>query len=121
MRSLSLAYPYCRVQTNRTRNASPFLTYSSVCRVAGILPRHHRQVTGVSLFAFISRLWANRRVAGREAGGEVEAPGDTETAATTASAAAKAADGGIAAEVSLAVAAKASGENFPVALKVLPK
>jgi squalene synthase HpnC len=32
-----------------------------------------------------------------------------------------AASSGIAAEVSLAVAAKASGENFPVALKVLPK
>jgi squalene synthase HpnC len=43
----------------------------------------------------------------------VEPAGDAETQAE--------ATGGITAEVSLAVAAKASGENFPVALKVLPE
>jgi squalene synthase HpnC len=72
----------------------------------------------VSLFAFISELCPNRRVTGagtsrsgssgtEEAG--IAEPGDREAAVA------------VAAQVSLAVAAKASAENFPVALRVLPK
>jgi squalene synthase HpnC len=72
----------------------------------------------VSLFAFISELCPNRQVTGagasrsgssgtEEAG--VAEPGDREAAVA------------VAAQVSLAVAAKASAENFPVALRVLPK
>jgi squalene synthase HpnC len=75
--------------------------------------RQRRQVTRTSLFAFVSDLCANRQVAGGDTGGlagksdlerEAPAPGMT-----------------VAAEVSLAVAAKATGENFPVALRVLPR
>src|ERR1700761_9149561 len=68
-----------------------------------IEPRQARQVTGVSLFAFISELCPNRQVtsAGEEIADEAGAS--------------------IAARVSLAVAAKASAENFPVALRVLPR
>ena len=72
----------------------------------------------MSLFAFISELCPNRQVTGagasrsgssgtEEAG--VAEPGDREAAVA------------VAAQVSLAVAAKASAENFPVALRVLPK
>lgn len=65
----------------------------------------------MSLFAFISELCPNRQVTGSGASragssGIDEADGR---------------DGAIAAQVSLAVAAKASAENFPVALRVLPK
>jgi squalene synthase HpnC len=72
----------------------------------------------VSLFAFISELCPNRQVTGAGASrsgssGTEEAgiaePGDREAAVA------------VAAQVSLAVAAKASAENFPVALRVLPK
>jgi squalene synthase HpnC len=73
-------------------------------------------VTRVSLFAFISELCPNRQVtgasragsSGTEEAGTAE-PGDHEAAVA------------VAAQVSLAVAAKASAENFPVALRVLPK
>jgi squalene synthase HpnC len=62
------------------------------------------------LFAFISDLCPNRQVAsegrGSRAGSGLD-QGDGELTVT--------------AEVSLAVAAKASAENFPVALRVLPK
>jgi squalene synthase HpnC len=74
----------------------------------------HRTLTGVSgdevsLFAIISELCTNRHVTswGRDAG---EAVGVDTGAGIS-----------VAAEVSLAVAAKASAENFPVALRVLPK
>jgi squalene synthase HpnC len=65
------------------------------------------------LFAFISELCTNRQVTGAGAGragssGVDEADDREETVA-------------VAAQVSLAVAAKASAENFPVALRVLPK
>ena len=80
-------------------------------------------MTRVSLFAFISELCPNRQVTGTGAGragssgtneaGIAEA-GVTEAGDREASVA-------VAAQVSLAVAAKASAENFPVALRVLPK
>src|SRR5262249_58336991 len=82
------------------------------------LVRHRCQVTEVSLFAFISDLCANRQMAGRGTGGRARTGGlDEEVAAPGATPAPGIA---VAAEVSLAVAAKASGENFPVALRVLP-
>jgi squalene synthase HpnC len=62
------------------------------------------------LFAFISEVCPNRQVTGAgegRAGSGGVAEGER--------------DAGIAARVSLAVAAKASAENFPVALRVLPK
>ena len=67
----------------------------------------------MSLFAFISDLCPNRQVAagGRGSGAEIDGlerglgQGDLT----------------VAAEVSLAVAAKAAAENFPVALRVLPR
>jgi len=75
-------------------------------------------VTRVSLFAFICELCPNRQVTGTGAGrsgtsgtgeaGIAEADDHEEAVA-------------VAAQVSLAVAAKASAENFPVALRVLPK
>jgi squalene synthase HpnC len=95
-------------------------------------------VTWVSLFAFISELCPNRQVTGAGAGragssgtgetgiaeaGVAEAgdhepgdhePGDHEAGDHEAAVA-------VAAQVSLAVAAKAAAENFPVALRVLPK
>jgi squalene synthase HpnC len=70
----------------------------------------------VSLFAFICKLCTNRQVTGTGAGRagrtglDKDAPADIGTA-----------DIEVAAQVSLAVAAKASAENFPVALRVLPK
>lgn len=80
-------------------------------------------MTRVSLFAFISELCPNRQVTGTGAGragssgtneaGVAEA-GVTEAGDREAAVA-------VAAQVSLAVAAKASAENFPVALRVLPK
>jgi squalene synthase HpnC len=61
------------------------------------------------LFAFISVLCPNRQVA-RSEGLDQTAGAAAPTSGIT-----------VAAEVSLAVAAKASAENFPVALRVLPK
>src|SRR5215831_2445575 len=82
------------------------------------LVRHRCQVTQTSLFAFISDLCANRQMAGRGTEGRARTGGlDEEVAAPGATPAPGIA---VAAEVSLAVAAKASGENFPVALRVLP-
>src|ERR1700738_3571119 len=85
---------------------------------AVILLRHRRQVTRVSLFAITSQLCPNRQVAfgglaGRAGHGgldekEAEAPADAAGIA-------------VASEFSLAVAAKAAAENFPVALRVLPR
>jgi len=71
------------------------------------LPRRTCQVTTLSLFAFISDLCPNRQVAGGGVGGRAGNRGTEENIA-------------VAAEVSLAVAAKAAGENFPVALRALP-
>ena len=65
------------------------------------------------MFAFISDLCPNRQVAGGGRGRSgagvdgLEEGGD--------------ADMTVAAEVSLAVAAKAAAENFPVALRILPR
>jgi squalene synthase HpnC len=59
------------------------------------------------LFAFISQLCPNRQVAGGGVGGRAGNRGPQENIA-------------VAAEVSLAVAAKAAAENFPVALRALP-
>jgi squalene synthase HpnC len=67
-------------------------------------------VTWVSLFAFISDLCPNRQVAGGGRGSRVGSGLDQSGAENT-----------VTAEVSLAVAAKASAENFPVALRVLPR
>jgi squalene synthase HpnC len=80
-------------------------------------------VTRVSLFAFISELCPNRQVTGTGAGragssGTNEA-GIAEAGVTEAGD--REAAVAVAAQVSLAVAAKASAENFPVALRVLPK
>src|SRR5215471_6424657 len=92
---------------------------SSFPDIAVTLVRHRCQVTQVSLFAFISDLCANRQMAGRGTGGRARTGGrDEEVAAPGATPAPGIA---VAAEVSLAVAAKASGENFPVALRVLPR
>jgi squalene synthase HpnC len=81
-------------------------------------------VTRVSLFAFISELCTNRQVTGTGAG----RAGSTGSIGTTASPTSSTSEAGdreeavaVAAQVSLAVAAKASAENFPVALRVLPK
>jgi squalene synthase HpnC len=76
-----------------------------------IVPRQPRQVTRASLFAFISKLCTNRQVTGSGAG-RAGSSGVDEVGGR---------DEAIAARVSLAVAAKASAENFPVALRVLPK
>jgi len=80
-------------------------------------------VTRVSLFAFICDLCPNRQVTGTVAGragssGTNEA-GVAEVGVTEAGD--REATVAVAAQVSLAVAAKASAENFPVALRVLPK
>src|SRR6516162_9966113 len=83
------------------------------------LVRHRCQVTQASLFAFISDLWANRQMAGGGTGGRARTGGLDEEVATPG--ATPAPGIAVAAEVSLAVAAKASGENFPVALRVLPR
>ena len=64
----------------------------------------------MSLFAFISDLCPNRQVAGGGRGSRVGSGPDQSDAGIT-----------VTAEVSLAVAAKASAENFPVALRVLPR
>jgi squalene synthase HpnC len=64
-------------------------------------------VTPPSLFAFISELCPNRQVAGGVVGGRGRSDDLQENIA-------------VAAEVSLAVAAKAAAENFPVALRALP-
>jgi len=64
-----------------------------------------------SLFAIISELCPNRQVTSW--GGEAARP-------ATGPGAGRTGDLAVAAEVSLAVAAKASAENFPVALRVLP-
>src|ERR1700758_2534454 len=87
-----------------------------------IVLRQACQVTGVSLFAFISELCPNRQVTREEqqiiqpvtgaAQGRAGSSGLDEAGGR---------DEAIAARVSLAVAAKASAENFPVALRVLPK
>jgi len=66
----------------------------------------------VSLFAFISDLCTNRQVAGGGRGSGTGIDGLAEHGD---------ADMTVAAEVSLAVAAKAAAENFPVALRVLPR
>ena len=65
----------------------------------------------MSLFAFISKLCTNRQVTGAEVGRSGSSGGLDEDEAGAS----------IAAQVSLAVAAKASAENFPVALRVLPR
>ena len=65
----------------------------------------------MSLFAFISELCPNRQVTGTGAGREGRSGIDEVDKGDT----------GIAGQISLAVAAKASAENFPVALRVLPK
>src|ERR1700722_10604453 len=86
--------------------------------------RQPRQVTGASLFAFISELCPNRQVTSW--GGEAVRPA-TGTGAGRAGSSGldqggePGADLAVAAQVSLAVAAKASAENFPVALRVLPR
>jgi len=72
-----------------------------------ILLRRPCQVTATSLFAFICVLCPNRQVAGGGVGGRAGNRGPQESIA-------------VAAEVSLAVAAKAAAENFPVALRALP-
>ena len=66
----------------------------------------------MSLFAFISDLCPNRQVAGggRRSGAGIDGLEESGDADMT-----------VAAEVSLAVAAKAAAENFPVALRVLPR
>jgi squalene synthase HpnC len=96
------------------------------------------QVTAASLFAFISGLCPNRQVTreawqvdrpevGAGAGAQADTgSSDTENDGTGVDGAGESRAGGeddrmIAAQVSLAVAAKASAENFPVALRVLPK
>ena len=71
----------------------------------------------MSLFAFISKLCTNRRVTGASVGrtgisGRSEGEPDAAGGGAALS---------VAAQVSLAVAAKASAENFPVALRVLPR
>jgi squalene synthase HpnC len=85
------------------RNTRPVAFPDSVVT----LPRQPCQVTRTSLFAFISDLCPNRQVAGGEVGGRAGNRGPQENIA-------------VAAEVSLAVAAKAAAENFPVALRALP-
>ena len=79
-------------------------------------------MTRVSLFAFISELCTNRQVTGAGAGragrSGINEAGIAETGATEAGDREAVA---VAGQVSLAVAAKASAENFPVALRVLPK
>jgi squalene synthase HpnC len=79
-------------------------------------------VTRVSLFAFISELCTNRQVTGTGAG-RAGSSGTSEagTAEAGADPAGREEAVAVAARVSLAVAAKASAENFPVALRVLPK
>src|SRR5580692_4511209 len=98
------------------------VTTSGGCRsladIAVILLRHRRQVTRASLFAITSNLWGNRRVAGGTTGRAGTGGLDEEVAAPEAETPAPGI--AVAAKVSLAVAAKASGENFPVALRVLP-
>src|SRR5580693_3418139 len=88
-----------------------------------IVPRQACQVTGVSLFAFISELCPNRQVTGTGAG---RAGSSGTGGADTAEAGTPGAPGreeavAVAARVSFVVAEKASAENFPVALRVLPK
>jgi squalene synthase HpnC len=85
----------------------------------------------VSLFAITSQLCPNRRVAGRGlAGGTGRGGLDEQEAADLATPTADTADTAgtagtpgiaVASQVSLAVAAKAAAENFPVALRVLPR
>jgi squalene synthase HpnC len=80
-------------------------------------------VTRVSLFAFISELCPNRQVTGTGAG-RAGSSGTNEAGiagAGVTDAGDREAAVAVAAQVSLAVAAKASAENFPVALRVLPK
>jgi squalene synthase HpnC len=91
-----------------------------------ILLRHRRQVTRVSLFAITSQLCPNRQVAsGGLAGGAGRGGLDEQEAADLAAPTADATDDtagiAMASRVSLAVAAKAAAENFPVALRVLPR
>jgi squalene synthase HpnC len=108
-----------------------------------IVLRRARQVTGASLFAFISELCPNRQVTGagvsraRSSGTAKVSTGEVSTGEASrggagiaeaddreeAAAAVSRVDSppGAAAQISLAVAAKASAENFPVALRVLPK
>jgi squalene synthase HpnC len=83
--------------------------------------RQARQVTEASLFAFISELCPNRQVTSW--GGEAARPGAGAGAGRTGSSdldEKEKAELQVAEQVSLAVAAKASAENFPVALRVLP-
>lgn len=80
-------------------------------------------MTRVSLFAFISELCPNRQVTGTGAG-RAGSSGTNESGIAEAGvteAGDREAAVAVAAQVSLAVAAKASAENFPVALRVLPK
>ena len=79
-------------------------------------------MTRVSLFAFISELCANRQVTGTGAGrAGSSGTGEAGTAEAGSDPAGREEAVAVAARVSLAVAAKASAENFPVALRVLPK
>jgi squalene synthase HpnC len=83
--------------------------------------RQARQVTEASLFAFISELCPNGQVTNW--GGEAARPGTGTGAGRTGSSGLSEKETPelqVAAQVSLAVAAKASAENFPVALRVLP-
>ena len=85
--------------------------------------RQPRQVTGASLFAFISELCPNGQVTSW--GGETARPATGLGAGRAGSSGLDedekpGAEAAVAAQVSLAVAAKASAENFPVALRVLP-
>src|SRR5260370_6335643 len=92
------------------------------------VPRHPRHVTRASLFAFDCHLCPNRQVAGAGLGGAAGSgldhrgasdPGGT---ARQAGETAAGADGmAVTGEISLAVAAEASGENFPLALRILPR
>ena len=70
------------------------------------------------MFAFISELCPNRQVTGTGAG---RAGSSGTNGAGTAEEGDRGEAVAVAARVSLAVAAKASAENFPVALRVLPK
>ena len=80
-------------------------------------------MTRVSLFAFISELCPNRQVTGTGAGraGSSGTRGGHAEAGTAEASSGREEAVAVAARVSLAVAAKASAENFPVALRVLPK
>lgn len=90
-----------------------------------ILLRHQRQVTRASLFAIISGLCPNRKVTGEGATGRTGNGGldelDEREADGPAADRRDAAGIAVASQVSLTVAAQAAAENFPVALRALPR